>query len=119
MGRKCFLVQATLLLCMLLASAPLPAVAGDRPDEGRPYKVKDLRVVSGPSPFAADCPGARFDDTNITGHELEPTITVNPANPATSSQRGSRTSVRSRRAVTWSPPRWMAAGPGSGARSPA
>jgi len=81
MGRKCFLVQATLLLCMLLASAPLPAVAGDRPDEGRPYKVKDLRVVSGPSPFAADCPGARFDDTNITGHELEPTITVNPANP--------------------------------------
>lgn len=82
MGRKCFLVRATLLLCvLLLASAPLPVVAGGRPDKGRPYKVKDLRVVSGPSPFAAGCPGARFDDTNITGHELEPAITVNPANP--------------------------------------
>ena len=82
MGRKCFLVRATLLLgVLLLVSAPLPAVAGGQPDKGRPYKVKDLRVVSGPSPFAAGCPGARFDDTTITGHELEPAITVNPANP--------------------------------------
>jgi hypothetical protein len=39
------------------------------------------RVVSGASPFAAGCPGARFDDQTITGHELEPAITVNPANP--------------------------------------
>ena len=42
---------------LVLASVPLPAVGGARPDKGRPYKVKDLRVVSGPSPFAAGCPG--------------------------------------------------------------
>jgi len=39
--------------------------------------------VSGPSPFAAGwSPAARFDDKTITGHELEPMIAVNPANPA-------------------------------------
>jgi len=65
----------------LLASAPLPAVAGAGAHKAGPYRVKDLRVVSGPSPFAGGCPGARFDDTTITGHELEPAITVNPANP--------------------------------------
>jgi hypothetical protein len=43
--------------------------------------VKDLRRVSGPSPFAAGCRGAAFDSTNITGEELEPSIAVNPANP--------------------------------------
>jgi hypothetical protein len=68
------------LLASLLASAPAPAVAGAQPDKARPYKVKQLRVVSGPSPFAAGCPGA-IDDLAITGHELEPMITVNPANP--------------------------------------
>jgi hypothetical protein len=46
-----------------------------------PYKVKALRLISGPSPFAAGCPGARFDDTAIPGYELEPMVTVNPANP--------------------------------------
>src|SRR4029453_1836814 len=49
--------------------------------KGAPYKVKDLRVISGPSPFAGGCPGARFDDLAITGYELEPIVTVNPANP--------------------------------------
>jgi hypothetical protein len=45
------------------------------------YKVKSLLPISGRSPFAAaGCPGARLDDTNITGHELEPAVTVNPAN---------------------------------------
>ena len=68
---------------LLLASTPGPAVAGGGPHRGGPYKVKDLRVVSGPSPFAAGCPGARFDDTVITGHELEPMITVDPANRRT------------------------------------
>jgi hypothetical protein len=82
MRSRFFLAGSALLASvLLLASAPSPAVAGGRPDKGRPYKVKDLRVVSGPSPFAAGCPGARFDDTTITGHELEPAITVNPANP--------------------------------------
>ena len=45
------------------------------------YSGKDLRQVSGPSPFAAGCPGAAFDASMITGQEVEPSITVNPANP--------------------------------------
>jgi hypothetical protein len=60
---------------VVVVTAAVPAVAA-----ARPYKVKDLQVVSGPSPFAAGCPGA-FDDTSITGYELESAITVNPANP--------------------------------------
>ena len=39
-----------------------------------------LTSASGPSPFAAGCPGSAFDDTHITGQELEPSITVNRAN---------------------------------------
>ena len=59
----------------LLVSALLPVVAG-----AGPYKVKNLQAISGPSPFAAGCPGALHDDTNVTGNELEPAIAVNPAN---------------------------------------
>ena len=68
----------------LLASVLLLGVRRWRrlaPGQAGPYRVQDLRVVSGPSPFAAGCPGARFDDKTITGHELEPMIAVNPANP--------------------------------------
>jgi hypothetical protein len=64
-------VAATLLLSALLPGA---AAAG-------PYRVKDLRVLSGPSPFATGCPGALFDETRIAGAEIEPAITVNPADP--------------------------------------
>jgi hypothetical protein len=60
----------------LLASALLPVAAG-----AGPYRVKDLRVLSGPSPFAAGCPGAFLDETRIAGAEIEPAITVNPADP--------------------------------------
>ena len=74
-------VGALLGSVLLLASTPVPAVAGGGPHKGGPYKVKDLRVVSGPSPFAGGCPSARFDDQAIIGHELEPVITVSPANP--------------------------------------
>ena len=70
--------EALLASVLLLGGAPL-AAAGAR--QAGPYRVQDLRVVSGPSPFAGGCPGARFDDKTITGHELEPTIAVNPANP--------------------------------------
>jgi hypothetical protein len=45
------------------------------------YVVSGPRAISGPSPFPAGCPGARSDATNITGHELEPAITVDPARP--------------------------------------
>ena len=69
--RSFLAVGSALLVSALLAAA---ASAG-------PYKVKNLQAISGPSPFAAGCPGALFDDTNITGHELETMITVNPANP--------------------------------------
>src|SRR5215218_7130810 len=44
------------------------------------YKLEGPRAISGPSPFAAGCPGARPDLTGIAGHELETAITVNPAN---------------------------------------
>jgi hypothetical protein len=81
MRSRSLLVGSALLAGVLLLASGPAAVAGGRPHKGAPYKVKDLRVVSGPSPFAGDCPGARFDDQAITGHELEPTITVNPANP--------------------------------------
>jgi Neuraminidase (sialidase) len=44
------------------------------------YRLDGPRAISGPSPFAAGCPGARPDLTAIVGHELETAITVNPAN---------------------------------------
>jgi hypothetical protein len=69
--RSFLAVGSALLVSALLAAA---ASAG-------PYKVRNLQAIPGPSPFAAGCPGALFDDTNITGHELETAITVNPANP--------------------------------------
>jgi hypothetical protein len=69
--RSFLAVGSALLVSALLAAA---ASAG-------PYKVRNLQAISGPSPFAAGCPGALSDDTNITGHELEPMITVNPARP--------------------------------------
>jgi hypothetical protein len=82
MKSKVLLAGSALLVnVFLLASTPAPAVASGGPHKGGPYTVKDLRVVSGPSPFTGGCPGARFDDQAITGHELEPMITVNPANP--------------------------------------
>ena len=78
MRSKVALAGSALLAGVFLAGTPL--AAGASPHTAGPYKVKDLRVVSGPSPFAAGCPGA-FNGLAITGHELEPAITVNPANP--------------------------------------
>jgi hypothetical protein len=54
---------------------PLPAAAS-----AGSHKVSDLQVLSGPSPFAGGCPGALADDKKITGDEIEPAITSNPAN---------------------------------------
>ncbi|MEA2235023.1 MAG: hypothetical protein QOD83_4839 [Solirubrobacteraceae bacterium] len=56
----------------------LPAAA-----VARPYEVNDLRIISGPSPFAAGCPGAALDETRIAGAEIEPAITVSPGDPRT------------------------------------
>jgi hypothetical protein len=69
------LLTAGLAGVLVLASSPAPAAAGN----GQ-YRVGRLRTVSGPSPFAAGCPGALLDDTRIAGDEIEPAITVNPAN---------------------------------------
>ena len=67
--------RALLSAALVLATAALPATAA-----AAPYDV-DLTQVSGPSPFAAGCPGTAFDPTMITGQELEPTIAVDPRNP--------------------------------------
>src|SRR6266508_5562369 len=60
----------------LVAAAVLPAAA-----IADPYKVKDLQAISAPSQFATGCPGALGDGERIAGDEIEPAITVNPANP--------------------------------------
>jgi BNR repeat-like domain len=47
------------------------------------YVVRDLRVLSGPTPFPAGCPGAAQDDAHIAGAEIEPAVTVDPRRPGT------------------------------------
>jgi len=65
-----------LAVALVLAVVQAPAAA-----DGTTHGVKHVRVISGPSPFTAGCPGAALDDTHIAGNEIEPAITVNPANP--------------------------------------
>jgi hypothetical protein len=58
---------------VLLSNGLLPGMAVTAPDAATaaaPYRVKDLQVLSGQSPFAAGCPGALGDGDRI-----------NPANP--------------------------------------
>jgi len=62
-------------IALLGVAAPLPAVAAVGS-----HKASDAQVLSGPSPFAGGCPGALADDQKITGGEIEPAITSNPAN---------------------------------------
>jgi len=82
MRPKLFLTGSALLAGVLLvAGTAVPAAAGTGPHAAGPYTVEELRVVSGPSPFPAGCPGARFDNKHVAGYETEPMITVNPANP--------------------------------------
>jgi hypothetical protein len=50
-------------------------------DGDRTFRVKWLQPVSGPSPFAAGCPGARGDEAKPAGVVIEPAIAVNPADP--------------------------------------
>ena len=78
MGLRSFRAARIALLAtaLVLAGAQAPTAAA-----GRAPGVEHLRVVSGPSPFAAGCPGAALDETHVAGAEIEPAITVNPANP--------------------------------------
>src|SRR5262245_8732029 len=69
-------------LVIVFGSAVFAAAAsGAPPGQGPAYKVKDVKAISGPSPFAAGCPGALLDETHVAGAEIEPSITVNPADP--------------------------------------
>lgn len=64
----------------LLATAWI--LAGNQAAAAAPaHPAVQVRVVSGPSPFAAGCPRAALDDTHVAGDEIEPAITVNTANP--------------------------------------
>ncbi len=47
------------------------------------YVVRDLKVLSGPTPFPDGCPGAVQDETHIAGAEIEPAVTVDPTHPGT------------------------------------
>ena len=67
------ILGALVLLAGVLATVPAVAAAA-------PYKVKSITAVSGPSPFAAGCPGAFHDDAKVTGLVIEPAVAVNPAN---------------------------------------
>ena len=72
------LYRTLTLLGVILAAAAvtIPASASSGP-----FKVKQLRAISGPTPFAAGCPGAFHDADKIDGLVIEPAIAVNPANP--------------------------------------
>ncbi len=65
-----------LVVAVVLVTGALPAVAA-----GKPYTVQRPQAISAPSPFAGGCPGAQLDETRIAGAEIEPAITVNPADP--------------------------------------
>jgi hypothetical protein len=47
------------------------------------YVVRDLRALSGPTPFPDGCPGAAQDGAHIAGAEIEPAVTVDPSRPGT------------------------------------
>ena len=61
------------------ASAASGSISGH---SGR-YIVRDLKVLSGPTPFPDGCPGAAQDDAHIAGAEIEPAVTVDPRHPGT------------------------------------
>src|SRR5262245_21636638 len=76
-------VQAFVIFVVIVIGAATFAAAatGDRSGGGPAYQVKDLKAISGPSPVPGGCPGALLDETHIAGAEIEPAVTVNPANP--------------------------------------
>ena len=54
---------SALLMCAL---HPTGTAAGSS-ETSNSYKVKDLQVISGPTPFAGGCPGANRDADHIAG----------------------------------------------------
>jgi hypothetical protein len=75
-GSRMTVGSAVVAGALVLCSSPAPAFA-----YGHGYEVSRTRTVSGPSPFAAGCPGALQDAGRVPGAELEPSATTNPANP--------------------------------------
>jgi hypothetical protein len=84
-------VRALLLCCALVTvtgvAQPVAATASaghasTSGNSGR-YVVRDLRVLSAPTPFPNGCPGAAQDDAHIAGAEIEPAVTVDPSRPGT------------------------------------
>jgi hypothetical protein len=67
--------------CVIALALPIPAAASDGPPRSQGFRVTRLQAISGPTPFAAGCPGAFHDDEKVDDLELEPAIAVNPANP--------------------------------------
>jgi hypothetical protein len=78
MGLRFFRVVRAAFLgtALTVAGTHVPAVASDGG-----HGVPRVRMVSGPSPFPAGCPGAALDETHVAGDEIEPAVTVNPTNP--------------------------------------
>jgi len=63
---------ASVIAAVQLVAVQSPAGA----DGGRA-----LQALSGPTPFAAGCPGGRLDAEAIAGSEVEPAVAVNPTDP--------------------------------------
>jgi hypothetical protein len=72
--RKVAVLSLLVFVVALAATLPALAAAGS-------FKVKRLQAISGPTPFAAGCPGAFHDEAKIDGLVIEPMIAVNPTNP--------------------------------------
>ncbi len=68
------------VLCFVaLVATPLGVAADAGGSKG--FTVKRLQAVSGPTPFAAGCPGAFHDADKVNDLEIEPAIAVDRANP--------------------------------------
>ena len=84
-------LSALLPCCALVTVAAVAQPAAASPSAGDTsrsahsthYVVRDLKALSGPTPFLAGCPGAAQDDAHIAGAEIEPAVTVDPTHPRT------------------------------------
>jgi hypothetical protein len=79
--QKRLVIGLTGLVFASLIAATTATATGSPASTGTPYRVKTLTAVSGPSPFAAGCPGGFHDELKTTGLVVEPAIAVNPRNP--------------------------------------
>ncbi len=63
-----------------LAATLIAALAA--PGQAAPFKSGKLTRVTGPSPFAPGCEGGGQSGTNFENAEVEPSVAVDPTNPA-------------------------------------